>query len=177
MRPLFRFLSLKMQAYSHFISAILIHILLINFSFTLQIFIIFLSHFLLDFLAYFTYHPPRPLFNKFWIIYHFSLLFITIYILYYYGLIYYLYFFFSILIDLWDYLIIRPLLWLGVSEMEMFRIHRLIEYMREYYLKPYFYEQSYNPFTIIYEVIFNLIMIGLMFPVENYIEIYYQFWR
>lgn len=60
----------------------------------------FLSHGILDFLARFTYHPPEPIVNEFWISYHFIMFCISVYILlkywkkYKFGLV------FSILPDL-----------------------------------------------------------------------------
>jgi len=65
----------------------------------------FLSHGILDSLARFTYHPPEPIANEFWISYHVIMVVLTIYIFLRYWTKYKLGLVFSILPDL-DWLIL-----------------------------------------------------------------------
>ena len=103
-----------METITHNLFAVIIQILCFKFVFfplniIMTIILAFLSHIATDAIAIITYHTPEIQKNKFWIIWHviiytLSILSVVIFIIpFWLGLL------FANLIDIWDWLILRPL--------------------------------------------------------------------
>jgi len=103
-----------METITHNLFAVIIQILCFKFVFfplniIMTIILAFLSHIVTDAIAIITYHTPEIQKNKFWIIWHviiytLSILSVVIFIIpFWLGLL------FANLIDIWDWLILRPL--------------------------------------------------------------------
>ncbi len=143
-----------MQAVMHFIVGILIYHLIPNpvFAFIL----IFLSHYLIDILVLITYHPkePQPQ-SKFWVRYHLFLLILTLISIVIFIRIYFWVMVVSVIPDIVDWFIIRPIL----KKQPIF--HPLIERIRDSKLFSWIPSQIMNPKASIVE----LAMLSILFAI------------
>ena len=117
-----------MQAYTHFLIAILVAQYWTN-----NGLIHLLLHIPIDVLAKATYHPPQPGWtDPVWLIYHSYVLVFSLYILYQYFLTYYYILICSILIDIYDWGVIRGgrKLKKDPTWLEGYEIHPLIDKFR-----------------------------------------------
>ena len=126
-----------MQAISHFLFVIIIHILLIELfpplGLILMIILAFFSHFLVDSIARMTYHlkEAQP-HDKFWVIYHAIIIPAGFVVLIVFWNPYWLAMGMSVLIDIWDWGVIRGgrKLKKDPTWMERYEIHPFIERFR-----------------------------------------------
>ncbi|NVM53368.1 MAG: hypothetical protein HWN66_06655 [Candidatus Helarchaeota archaeon] len=158
-----------MQAISHFLIGIIIHILLIDIfpplGLILMIFVAFFSHFLVDSLARMTYHlkEAQPD-DKFWVIYHLIIIPAGFVVLIVFWKPYWLAMGMAVLIDIYDWGFIRGIrklkkdpLWL-----EGYEIHPLIDKFRTKFFSwlPDWNEKRYG---VVPEAIFITLLLIIIY--------------
>ncbi|MGQ4874883.1 MAG: hypothetical protein ACP6IY_12525 [Promethearchaeia archaeon] len=171
-----------MEAITHILTGIIIQILcFIYFVFPINWFmtaiLAFFSHFLIDTLAKITYHTPEPhKEDKFWVIWHIitiALIFIVIAIFFFINVLLIAFFlygaFFANLVDIWDWMILRPKHNKFKKENpngkfwgEKLYIHPIIDWIRE---KPFFFLPNWNEKKkgVIFEILTLTILSLLIF--------------
>ena len=170
-----------MELITHVLTGILIQILCFKsfvfpFNILLTMLFAFLSHFLIDTLAKITYHTPVALKeDKFWVYWHYAI-YISSASVILIGLISYFPYLlgglFANLVDIWDWVILRPTQNKKKKEDpdskwgEGFFIHPIIDWIRD---KPFSWlpNWNYNRKAILVEIItittlFNLILFFLL---------------
>lgn len=150
-----------MEAITHILTGVLIQIIcfiyfVFPFNVILTIVFAFLSHFLIDTLAKATYHTPEPhKEDKFWVIWHIiTLSLLPIVIIWIVLIDWSLFFFFLLgaiaanLVDIWDWMILRPKHNKFQSEHpeekfwgENLYLHSVADWLRE---KPFFWLPNLN---------------------------------
>ncbi len=169
-----------MELITHVLTGVLIQILcfkylIFPFNFLLTMLFAFLSHFFIDTLAKITYHTSEALKeDKFWVIWHYIIAissFSVIGIGIIFSIFYVLGALFANLVDIWDWVILRPIQNKKKKENpdskwgEGYFIHPIIDWIRD---KPFFWlpNWNYKKKAIIIEIItiitlFLLILLGL----------------
>ena len=141
-----------MQAYTHFVAAILLQNLLINQHWSILIIVCYISHIPIDVIAKATYHPHNPNFkDKFWVGYHVYVALFSIFILYNYFSNYWLALIASVLMDIWDWGIRRITLKF-YPNMKIPLAHWMIEPIREKFFK-WLPDNTYQPEGVWLEII------------------------
>jgi hypothetical protein len=154
-----------MQAYTHFLTSVLLAKIVFHFTptwpFWLQVVVIcivaFFSHVLIDGFVFITYHPKEALpQDKFWVGYHAVALIISIIIPIIFWSGYWWAMFFGILIDILDWGIIRPIL------KKPYIMHIPIEWIRTHWLG-WIPDMTEHRWTVINEiVIIGLLLWGIV---------------
>ena len=104
-----------MEAITHILTGVLVQILcfqylIFPYNILFTILFAFFSHFIIDALAKITYHTPEPRKeDKFWLIWHIIILGGSIIGLVWFFIPFWLGELFANLVDVWDWLILRPI--------------------------------------------------------------------
>lgn len=104
-----------MEAMTHNLTGVFIQILCFMyfafpFNILFTILFAFLSHYIVDTFATLTYHTPEALKDdKFWVVWHWIILVLSIFSLIIFFIPYFLGMLFANFVDIWDWLILRPI--------------------------------------------------------------------
>ncbi len=103
-----------METITHNLIAVIIQILCFKFGFfplniILTIIFAFLFHIITDAIAIITYHTPEIQKNKFWIVWHVIIYFLTVLSMIIFVISFWLALLFSNIMDIWDWFILRPI--------------------------------------------------------------------